>query len=88
MTDFRPTVTEALLEAGWTRTPIDGELVSGPVSWSTVDENGASAIWLHGDCVAHFRAYCPPLVVVAACLAAAGQTAERLADVIQLHPAR
>ncbi|MFE4671064.1 hypothetical protein [Streptomyces sp. NPDC056723] len=88
MTDYRPDVTEALLAAGWTRDPCDDRaLEAGDISWAPIGPEGASAIWLADSPVAEFRVHCPALVVVAACLAAAGQTAERLADVIQLHPA-
>lgn len=88
MTDFRPDITEPLLAAGWTRTPIDGELENGNTRWSTITEDGASAIWMHGKHVAEFRSYCPVITVVAACLATAGQDIEQLAEVIQLRPAR
>lgn len=87
MTDCRPDVADALLAAGWTRDPSQVDaLEAGDISWAPIGPAGASAIWLADSPVAEFRVHCPAIVVVAACLAAAGQTVERLADVIQLHP--
>ncbi|MEW2267879.1 hypothetical protein [Streptomyces sp. NPDC047868] len=86
MADYRPDVTEALLAAGWTRTALAGELRNGDIGWRPTTQSGDSAIWERVACIAEFRALCPVIVVVAACLAAAGQPAERLAEVIPLHP--
>jgi hypothetical protein len=86
MTDYRPEVTEALLAAGWTRTARDGELRHGDIHWRATTQPGDSAIRNGPEWIAEFTPRCPVIAVVAACLAAAGQTGERLADVIQLRP--
>jgi hypothetical protein len=86
MSDYRPDVTEALLAAGWSRTTRAGELANGDIRWRPTTQPGDSAIWERVDCIAEFRANCPVIVIIAACLAAAGQPAERLADVIPLRP--
>jgi hypothetical protein len=86
MTDYRSDVTEALLAANWTRTAREGELRNGGVFWRATTQPGDSAIRDGVEYFAEFGARGPVIVVVAACLAAAGQPAERLAEVIPLHP--
>lgn len=86
MSDYRPDVTEALLAAGWTRTAREGELQNGDVFWRVTTQPGDSAIRNGVEWIAEFGPRCPVIVVVAACLAAAGQTVEQLADVIPLRP--
>ncbi|AVH59945.1 MULTISPECIES: hypothetical protein [Streptomyces] len=76
----------ALLAAGWT---VDDHhflptLRNGGAFWS-VGGDATSTLW-SGDWIAEFDRGTPVIVVVAACLAAAGQTAERLADVIPIRP--
>jgi hypothetical protein len=87
MSDYRPDVTEALLAAGWTRTPSRGGLRNGNVLWRPTTQPGDSAVWMSSACIAEFSPSCPVIAVVATCLAVAGQSVERLADVIQLRPA-
>lgn len=86
MTDYRPDVTQALLAAGWTRTDREGELRNGNIHWRATTQPGDSAIRSGPEWIAEFESRCPVIVIVAACLAAAGQPAERLADVIPLRP--
>jgi hypothetical protein len=86
MSDYCPDVTKALLAAGWTPTTLAEELRNGDAYWRPTTPAGDSAVWVQVKCIAEFRAYCPAIVIVAACLAAAGQPAERLADVIPLRP--
>lgn len=85
MTDYRPDVTEALLAAGWTRATREGELQNGNVFWRATTQPGDSAIRNGMEWIAEFGPRCPTIAVVAACLAAAGQPVEQLADVIPLR---
>ncbi|MER5653474.1 hypothetical protein ABT076_10705 [Streptomyces sp. NPDC002131] len=80
-------VIDALEAAGWTS---DGVypleiLRMGEAAFAIADEAGNSVLATGGWAV-DFPSDVPVLVVVAACLAAAGQAGERLADVIQLRP--
>jgi len=83
----RLAITDALEAAGWTP---DGVypleiLRKGDAAFAITDESGSSLL-AAGDWAVDFPPDVPVLVIVAACLAAAGQTGERLADVIQLRP--
>ncbi|MFD1277334.1 hypothetical protein [Streptomyces kaempferi] len=87
MPDYRPDVTKALLAGGWTRTDREGELQNGDTFWRATTQPGDSAIRRGPEWIAEFESRCPVIVIVAACLAAAGQPVEQLADVIPLRPA-
>lgn len=85
MENHRPDVTQALTTAGWA--PIDSPLPSvqnGPAYWVMRDQNGASILGTSSGWIAEFAPDAPVVVIVAAALAAAGQPAKRLAEVIPL----
>jgi hypothetical protein len=79
-------VTEALEAAGWTgdeRNPLD-VLCKGAAVWGVTNDCGDSMLGADTWSV-EFPSDVPAIVIVSACLAAAGQTVERLADVIPLR---
>jgi hypothetical protein len=80
-------ISEALEAAGWEADadyPL--EIVrKGDAVFTITNESGDSGLSV-GSWGVDFPSDVPVLVIVAACLAAAGQTAERLADVIPLRP--
>ncbi|MFF4552758.1 hypothetical protein [Streptomyces sp. NPDC001422] len=84
MTTNRPDVAEALLAAGWTHN--GNELRNGDLFWRATTQPGDSALRRGVDWIAEFTPHCPAIAVVAACLAAAGQPVDQLADVIPLRP--
>lgn len=80
-------ISEALEAAGW---EADDEypleiLRKGGACFSITNEFGYSGLSADGWTV-DFPPSTPVIVVVAACLAAAGQRVERLADVIPIRP--
>jgi hypothetical protein len=80
-------ITEALEAAGWEADddyPLEIVRKNGAV-FAITNDCGDSGLSKDGWGV-DFPSDVPVIVIVAACLAAAGQTGERLADVIQLRP--
>lgn len=84
MTDHRPDITQALLAAGWTRA--GNELQNGDLFWRATTQPGDSALRNGMQWIAEFTPHCPVIAAVAACLAAAGQTTDQIANVIPLRP--
>jgi hypothetical protein len=80
-------ITEALEAAGWEADedyPLEILRKNG-VCFAITNDSGDSGLSADGW-AADFPSDVPVIVIVAACLAAAGQTVERLADVIPLRP--